>query len=56
MCPYGYEWNASGPCTPDPNSVHVAYYTQHGDETVDVDMASSHDVGNSFPGDRAVRR
>ena len=39
----------------DSNDVHVAYYTQHGDETVDVDMANSHDLGQSFPDDRAVR-
>ena len=39
----------------DPNDVHVAYYTQHGDETVDVDLANSHDSGDSFPGDRVAR-
>ena len=39
----------------DPQDVHVAYYTQHADGTVDVDMANSHDRGNSFPADRTVR-
>jgi hypothetical protein len=39
----------------DPNDVHVAFYTQHADETVDVDLANSHDRGNSFPPDRTVR-
>jgi len=33
----------------DPSgNVHVAYYTQHPDGTVDVDMANSFDRGNSF--------
>jgi hypothetical protein len=39
----------------DPNDVHVSYYTQHSDGTVDLDMANSHDRGNSFPSTRAVR-
>jgi hypothetical protein len=39
----------------DPNDVHVAYYTQHADGTVDVDLANSHDRGDSFPADRTVR-
>ena len=39
----------------DPNDVHVAFYTQHADETVDVDLANSHDRGHSFPSDRTVR-
>ena len=39
----------------DPNDVHVAYYTQHTDGTVDVDMANSHDRGESFPANRTVR-
>jgi hypothetical protein len=39
----------------DPNDVHVAYYTQHTDETVDVDMANSHDGGATFQDARAVR-
>lgn len=39
----------------DPNDVHIAYYTQHADETIDVDLANSHDRGNSFPAERAVR-
>jgi hypothetical protein len=39
----------------DPNDVHVAYYTQHTDGTVDVDMANSHDRGASFPATRTLR-
>jgi hypothetical protein len=38
-----------------PNAIHVSYYTQHTDGTVDVDMANSHDRGNSFPSNRNVR-
>jgi hypothetical protein len=39
----------------DPNDVHVSYYTQHTNGTVDVDMANSHDRGATFPVDRTVR-
>lgn len=39
----------------DPNDVHVLYYTQHRDESVDVDMANSRDGGASFLENRAVR-
>jgi hypothetical protein len=39
----------------DPNGVHVSYYTQHTNGTVDLDMASSHDRGGTFPADRTVR-
>jgi hypothetical protein len=39
----------------DPNDVHISYYTQHGDGTVDVDLANSHDRGVSFPIDRTLR-
>jgi hypothetical protein len=39
----------------NPNSVHVSYYTQHSNGTIDLDMANSHDGGNSFPADRTVR-
>jgi hypothetical protein len=39
----------------NPNSVHVSYYTQHSNGTVDLDMANSHDGGSSFPADRTVR-
>lgn len=39
----------------DPQSVHISYYTQHADESIDLDMANSLDRGNSFPADRAVR-
>ncbi len=39
----------------DPIDVHVAYYTQHADETIDVDLANSHDGGATFPDGRAVR-
>jgi hypothetical protein len=39
----------------DPNDVHISYYTQHANGTIDLDMANSHDGGNSFPVDRTVR-
>ena len=39
----------------DPNDVHVSYYTQHSDGTLDLDMANSHDRGDSFPSNRTVR-
>ena len=39
----------------DPNDVHISYYTQHADGTVDVDMANSHDRGDSFPANRTAR-
>lgn len=39
----------------DPNDVHIAYYTQHSDGRVDLDMANSHDRGVSFPSNRTVR-
>jgi hypothetical protein len=39
----------------DPNDVHVTYYTQHGNTTIDLDMANSHDRGGSFPPDRTAR-
>ena len=39
----------------DPNAVHIGYYTQHTDGTVDVDLATSLDTGNSFPANRRVR-
>ncbi len=39
----------------DPNDVHILYYTQHTDESVDVEMANSHDRGASFPAGKAVR-
>lgn len=39
----------------DPNDVHIAYYTQHADGTIDVDLANSHDRGASFPDNRVVR-
>jgi len=35
--------------------VHVTYYTQHANGTIDVDMANSHDGGASFPTSRTVR-
>ena len=35
--------------------VHISYYTQHTDETVDLDQANSKDSGNSFPPERTVR-
>jgi hypothetical protein len=39
----------------DPVIVHVAYYTQHSDESVDVDLANSLDQGKTFPVSRTVR-
>jgi len=39
----------------NPNSVHITYYTQHSNDTVDVDMANSQDGGISFPANRNVR-
>lgn len=39
----------------DPNDVHIAYYSQHADGTVDVDMANSRDRGNSFLDSRTLR-
>jgi hypothetical protein len=39
----------------NPNSVHVTYYTQHANGTVDLDMANSHDGGITFPDDRTLR-
>lgn len=39
----------------DPNGVHVSYYTQHADSSIDLDMANSHDRGNTFPSDRTLR-
>ena len=39
----------------DPNSVHITYYTQHSNNTLDLDMANSHDRGDSFPASRTVR-
>ena len=39
----------------DPNDVHISYYTQHGDDTVDLDLANSHDSGATFPSDRMLR-
>ena len=39
----------------DPNDVHISYYTQHSNGTIDLDMANSHDRGASFPVDRTIR-
>ena len=39
----------------DPNGVHVSYYTQHTNGSVDLDMANSHDRGATFPSSRTVR-
>jgi len=39
----------------DPNDVHISYYTQHNDSTIDLDMANSHDRGATFPANRTVR-
>jgi hypothetical protein len=37
------------------NSVHVSYYVQHANDTLDLDLANSHDGGDSFPSDRTLR-
>ena len=39
----------------DPNDVHITYYTQHSNDTIDLDMANSHDGGATFPTNRTVR-
>jgi hypothetical protein len=39
----------------DPNDVHITYYTQHSNATIDLDMVNSHDRGASFPLDRTAR-
>jgi hypothetical protein len=39
----------------DPQDVHILYYTQHSDETLDVDLANSHDRGKTFPANRTLR-
>ena len=39
----------------DPNDVHISYYTQHSNGSIDLDMANSHDGGSSFPTNRTVR-
>src|SRR5262249_58064515 len=35
--------------------VHVTYYTQHSNRTIDLDMTNSHDRGATFPSDRTAR-
>jgi hypothetical protein len=39
----------------DSESVHISYYTQHSDGSIDLDMANSRDGGDSFPASRTVR-
>jgi hypothetical protein len=39
----------------DPAGVHVSYYTQHDDRSIDVDIANSIDGGLTFPENRTVR-
>jgi hypothetical protein len=34
--------------------VHIVYYSQHSDGTLDLDMANSRDNGKTFPADRTV--
>jgi hypothetical protein len=38
----------------DSSNVHISYYTQHADNSIDLDMVNSHDRGASFPTDRTV--
>jgi hypothetical protein len=35
-------------------SVHISYYTQHSDGSLDLDMSTSEDAGHSFLADRTV--
>jgi hypothetical protein len=39
----------------DPQDVHILYYTQHTDGTLDVDLANSHNRGKSFQANRTLR-
>jgi hypothetical protein len=39
----------------DPNDVHISYYAQHSNGSIDLDMANSHDGGSSFPTNRTAR-
>ena len=39
----------------DDRGVHIAYYTQHSNGTVDVDMASSENRGNTFSSEGTAR-
>jgi hypothetical protein len=39
----------------DTNDIHVTYYTQHNDNSIDVDMAASQDDGEEFPTERRAR-
>jgi hypothetical protein len=39
----------------DHNDVHISYYTQHSNGSIDLNMANSHDGGSSFPTNRTVR-
>jgi hypothetical protein len=38
----------------DPNGVHISYYTQHSNTSVDLDMAYFHDRGATFPVNRTL--
>ena len=40
---------------PTIRGVHIAYYTQHSNGTVDVDMANSENRGNTFSSEGTVR-
>lgn len=40
--------------SPDGGAVHISYYTQHSDGSLDLDMSSSHNGGHSFSADRTV--
>ena len=35
--------------------MHISYFTQHSNGTVDLDMSNSHDGGTTFPASRVVR-
>jgi hypothetical protein len=39
----------------DKGLVHISYYTQHANATVDLDLANSDERGDTFPDERVVR-
>ncbi len=39
----------------DSNNVHISYYTQHVDSSIDLDLANSDEEGETFPAEGMVR-
>ena len=39
----------------DEEDLHISYYTQHADSSIDLEMANSSDAGDSFPARRIAR-